>query len=64
VTQSQIFGIHGNMKDAINVVEETVAELEKDEKDLPEDERRVIGQMTRSYVSELLEQYTEEPDSK
>jgi hypothetical protein len=45
--------VDGNKKEAFKTVEETVDELEKLEKDLPQEERRVLTLTTRSGVEAL-----------
>jgi hypothetical protein len=63
-TQAQLFFIEGNKQDAIKTIENTVAELEKLEKDLPQEERRVITPTTRSEVVDILSMYATEPAAR
>ena len=59
-TQAQLLFIEGNKQDAIKTIEDAVAELEKAEKDLPQEERRVITPTTRSEVADILSMYAAE----
>ncbi len=63
-TQAQLYFIEGNKQDAIKILENTVAELEKSEKDLPQEERRVITPTTRSEVADILSMYAAEPAAR
>jgi thiol-disulfide isomerase/thioredoxin len=63
-TQAQLYFIAGNKQDAIKTIEDTVAELEKFEKDLPQEERRMITPTTRSEVADILSMYATEPAAR